>query len=317
MKQNTPWRLTFGLSLAAALSACGSDDSGAEQTSTADPYADSAAPSNYTQAVSLNFEGALGSDPLSCSAESEVGTETSTAVLADARMYISGVELKAQGGDWVTVHLDADGTWQRAQVALLDFENKTGKCEDSGSSDTNLKVTGTVPAGDYEAVRFNIGVPTALNHLDANTSPAPFNAEGLYWTWLTGYKYLRVDWMVQSGSTPGGQPLYERWNIHLGATGCENAEGSRTSAPDTACSHPNMPVVELDEFNPEADVIVFDATKLVEGSDVTSNLEDTPPGCMSGANDTDCEEVFDALGVDFATGQSTGTQTVFSVRQGS
>lgn len=311
--------LFFGLSLTAMLAACG-DDKDATPTDSDEPYADSSAPANYTQAVTLNFAGQIGDDDLDCTSTATVGTSTHAAALADARMYVSEVSLKAAGGDWVEVHLDADGTWQRAQVALLDFESKQGRCADSGSTDTNQKITGLVPAGDYEAVRFTIGVPVALNHLDASTSPAPFNAEGLYWTWMTGYKFLRVDWMVETGNTTdAGVKEYSRWNIHLGSTGCTNAEGSRTSPPDEACVYSNRPVIELTNFNPASDTIVFDAGQLVKDSNLHYNMPETAPGCMSGATDTDCGEVFNALGLDLSTGSasSSHTQTVFSVKSGS
>lgn len=314
-------KLIGGLALSLLLSACGGDDSGSKPGATPpaekDPYgqAEEPAPADYTQELTLKFSPQVGDQPLSCTAENTLGSSSATAIMADARMYIHGVELKAEGGSWVTAHLVGDNKWQRTQVGLLDFEDKTGQCQQEGSTDTNTELKLKAPAGAYSGLRFKVGIPTALNHLNAATSPAPFNAEGMYWTWLTGYKFLRVDWMVQTGTTDDGKPTYARWNTHLGATKCPGE--APIKPPSAPCANPNLPAIELADFNPATDTVVFDAQALVATSDLKINMADTPPGCMSGPGDTDCAGVFPALGLNFATGQHQAGQTAFKVQKGS
>src|SRR5690606_25468578 len=86
------------------------------------------------------------------------------------------------------------GLWQHENLALLDFEDKTGACA-NGTTPTNTSVRGTVPPGSYVGLAFDVGVPAALNELDAASSetPSPLNLTAMYWSWTTGYKYLRVD----------------------------------------------------------------------------------------------------------------------------
>ena len=72
---------------------------------------------------------------------------------------------------------EQDGLWQYENVALLDFEDKTGGCRDVGTVETNAQVVGTVPEGDYTGLTFDLGVPFELNHIDASTAPSPLNVD--------------------------------------------------------------------------------------------------------------------------------------------
>src|SRR5690606_39726454 len=64
----------------------------------------------------------------------------------------------------------------------------------------------------------------ALNHLDASTAPSPLNFTAMFWSWQSGYKFLRVD------------TADDTFRVHLGSTGCSSPGPSR---PPTSCSAPN------------------------------------------------------------------------------
>lgn len=273
-------RRLIALIAAAAATACasGPDDSG-----------------TLGQSLTLDLTATLGGQPVSCSSEVAAGTGDTPVQLADARAYLSAIELRDGEGRWVPLTLD-ETDWQHDGVALVDFEDGTGACADSGTADTNTAVSGSVPEGTYDAVRFDLGVPFALNHNDSATAPAPLNAPGMFWTWQGGYKFARVDFAVQSDPP-------SRWNVHLGSTGC--VSDAPVIAPDEPCSRPNRPTIEV-ELDPDADALQIDLLALVGGSDLSANTADTPPGCMSNpAEPDDCTPVFDALGLDFATGSCT------------
>lgn len=258
--------------------------------------------------ITLTFAATVGAAAAACGVDYQVGAGATTAQLADARVYVSGVELQDDSGAWVALALDQDSVWQHDDVALLDFEDGTGGCADSGTSDLNDTVTGSLPAGTYTAVRFQVGVPFELNHLDSATAPSPLNSPGMFWAWQSGYKFVRVDWAL-AGETP------RRWNVHLGSTGC-TSEASTTS-PDAPCTRPNLATIELTGFDPAAGALTLDLGALLTGVDLSADTPESPPGCMSSPSEPDdCTPTFSSLGLDFATGACAADcdgQTAFEV----
>ncbi|WP_077243263.1 MbnP family protein [Oceanospirillum linum] len=88
--------------------------------------------------------------------------------------------------------------------------------------------------------------------------------------------------------------------MHLGSTDCS---GDPTLGETVTCANPNRPTITLNDFDIEAHKVIVDYGKLV----ATTNLSTPTPGpfgCMSGATDADCVEVFKNLGL-------TGDQTLF------
>lgn len=265
---------------------------------------DDAAPD---EAFVISFDARVGAAPATCGTAYPVGAAGETAELADARLFVSAVELKRADGEWVAATLDEDGAFQGQGVALLDFEDKSGLCDESGTTQTNEKVSGTLPAGEYEGLRFVVGVPFELNHTDASTQNAPLNAPGMFWVWQAGYKFLRVDWSFTVDAQPS------RWNMHIGSTQC--ASDAPTMAPAEACGRPNRAVIELPDFVPGRDQVVIDFAALGAEANMPANTAETPPGCQSSPMEAaDCEPVFSSLGLDFGTGACVNDcegQTVF------
>ena len=252
------------------------------------------------QPVEVAFAARVGGEDFACGADfAGVGTGDAATTFLDFRLYVHDVRLVA-GDAEVPVELDQDGVWQTEDVALLDFEDKTGACA-NGTSDTNTIVRGTVPPGSYSGVRFKVGVPFALNHADAATAPSPLNLSALFWNWQGGHKFVRIDARAEGAATP--------FNFHLGSTGCD---GDPATGGVTACSSPNVVEVSLDGFDASANTIVLDYLPLVAGLDLSAD-EGGAPGCMSGAQDPECGPMFEALGLDLATGSPSGSPLVFSV----
>ncbi len=262
-----------------SVAACGGDDKGTDDTGDDGDVG--------AQAVSIGFDAVVGSDMAMCGMAYTVGGQE--VELADARLYVSGLEVRVDG-EWQPLTLD-ESDWQHEGVALLDFEDGSAGCADSGTSDLNDTLVGSAPAGVIDGLRFDVGVPFELNHVDSATAPAPLNAPGMFWTWQGGYKFVRVDYAVTGA---------ERWNVHVGSTGC--VSGAPVSAPEEECSAPNRATIELD-LDPTAADVVVDLGALIDGADVATNLEKTPPGCMSSPMEAgDCAPVFENLGLDFASG---------------
>lgn len=252
-------------------------------------------PGDADIAFTLDFAAFVGDTPAACGTALALGTANTAGELADARVFLSNLSLQNEAGDWVSVALD-DNDWQGSGIALLDFEDGTGLCADSGTSQMNTQITGTVADDVYTAVRFDVGVPFESNHLDSATAPAPLNAPGMFWAWQAGYKFVRVDFAV-----PSADPT--RWNVHIGSMEC--ASDAPTVGPDAACGRPSLATITLDGGLDGP--IALDLGALVSTVDVAANTAETPPGCMSSPMEpADCAPAFAALGLSFDSGTCDG-----------
>jgi uncharacterized repeat protein (TIGR04052 family) len=249
-------------------------------------------------AHSLRFAAVVGDAAFACGQSVEING--SALLPKDLRFFVSEPVALLEGGGEAPLALGAEAPWQDGAVALLDFEDATGGCEGSGPTNTALVVSG--PAGPWAGLRFTVGVPFDLNHADAATAGAPLNTSAMFWSWASGYKFLKFD-----GSTagmPGGLAL------HLGSTGC----AADASGAVTDCAHPNRAVIELvGPIDPETSVVTLDLAALLDGMDLESNTPDTAPGCMSAPNDPECAGPFAQLGLPFGDASPAG-QRAFSIR---
>ncbi len=98
-----------------------------------------------------------------------------------------------------------DGSWYEMpnSVAWMDFEQSR-----------NSIWLDQIPAGEFRAVRFYVGLSTNLNHADpakfAASHPLNPNLNGLYWGWQGGYIFMALEglWRNQAGELDG-------WAYHL------------------------------------------------------------------------------------------------------
>lgn len=290
MKTNSHSRklLIAGAALSiAAAAACGSDSSSNQsQAASAQP-------------VAIAFKGLVGGDPFNCaSTYAGIGSASAAAgrVLTpkDFRFYVHDVRLVDGAGAEVPVSVTEDGLWQHAGVTLIDFEDRTGTC--TGSPERNDRVVGTVPPGTYRGLRFRVGVPPALNHLDVAAQPSPLNLTGLYWVWVSGYRFTRIE-----GMEPGAV-------LHLGSAGCTLVDANDQSKGSN-CTHPNRPEVDFPEFDAGTNRVVVDLSDLWSATDLTTTRAPSG-GCMSNPADVDCAPVFPKLGLPFGDAAG-GAQTLF------
>lgn len=281
-------RLTLAASLA-ALAACG--------PMTATPDSGTHAHQDVTQ---LTFKAKVGTQDFACGTTYQVGTPQTQYKPRDFRLYLHDVVLTSEDGKDVPFVLSDDGTFQRQGVALLDFENKAGDCS-NGTEATNTVLKGKAEGGHYTKLTFTLGVPFEQNHQDAAAAQAPLNSTAMFWNWMGGYKFLKIDGLTT------GLPMGH--NLHVGSTGCMAGATPNSVA---SCSNTNRVRVALD-FNPELNTVVMDLASLLEGSNLDTNLAMSAPGCMSAPTDTDCATVFSKLGLPFG-GAAAGPQVFFKVQ---
>ena len=283
--------------LGAVLACSGTGEDGHDHGSTSSSSSSSSG-SGGPLNVTLNFKAVVGDQPLACGTEyTGIGTSNSAVRVTDARFYVHDVRLITSGNTEVPVTLAQDGTWQKDDVALLDFETGGATCSD-GTTATHTAVTGTVPAGTYTGLAFKVGVPFALTHQDTATAPAPLNLTPLWWNWNGGYKFLKVD--LSSTGVPGG------WFIHLGSTGC-TPQGDNNP---TTCANPNRAEVRLSAFEWDHQAVQLDIKALLDTSNVDMNMGGAP-GCMSGPTDPECQVLLPKFGLPIGN-TPAGTQSIFS-----
>ena len=252
--------------------------------------------------VAINFAARVNGAAFACGTSYDnVGASSTTINIVDFRLYVHDVRLVSSSGAEVPVELEQDGQWQLDDLALLDFEDGSGACV-NGTAATNTSVRGQVPAGDYDGIRFRLGVPFELNHQDQTVAPPPLDLSSLFWVWNGGYKFARID------HTSEARP--EGWNVHLGSTGC--APMGDPTVPATSCANEHRPELSFAAFDYATSTVVADYGALLAGSDLTTNAEGTAKGCQSFPGDADCPPVMNRFGLDYEGSVSSG-QSFFSV----
>ncbi|MBP6004787.1 MAG: metallo-mystery pair system four-Cys motif protein [Pyrinomonadaceae bacterium] len=237
------------------------------------------------QPVSIKFQAVVGTTPFSCSETYEIGSTHSKTTVSDFRFFVQDVVLVDNKGKDIPVKLTNEGKFQTEGVALLDFENGIGTCK-NGTPELNTTIRGEVPKGKYTGLKFKIGVPEELNHLDPTKQPSPLNITRMMWSWQSGYKFIRID--TKTSGRPNGYVL------HLGSAGCKTDANGQTT-----CENPNRPAFSFSKFDIAKDVVNVDLKALYASANVDINQEKTAAGCMSAPDDTDCRSVFLNLGLAF------------------
>ncbi len=296
--------------------------------------------------LAIRFRATVGDAEFACGdVYQQQGTTDATVVPQDLRFFVEKVRLIDADGNEVPLLMDDRPPSQTNDVALLDFEDGTAACA-NGNVELNSTITGKVPPGNYVGIVFSTAVPQDLNHSDPTTLPAPLQAGGMTWGWLFGFRFLKAEMAVPQhhggeggaggsggqGHTGAGHPSTEGGSghagghpaggegsghghpespggvFHLGSTECTNSEEPDYNAPPaTACAKQFRNEIRLDSFNPRDNFIVADVGELFSGVDLSSDSQ-----CHSFAGSV-CPALFEAVGLDYATGDSIDGQTFFRV----
>lgn len=242
------------------------------------------------QKVEIRFEAQVGSETFDCRKKYKKLGSTGDAEASpnDFRFFIHDIALVKADGSHSPLEVEDRGPWQGSGVALVDFEGGPAAGCYGGSEGTNLKVTGMVEPGSYLGLRFRTGVPSTLNHLDPATMQAPLSASGMFWSWMSGFKFIKAE----LGSHV----------LHVGSTGC----GSSASV-EIRCAKSNRSLIELEQFNPATDVIVADLAAIFSKSDLSQEQV-----CHSSGSD--CNALFEAVGLNFQDGSVGESQRLFRIK---
>ncbi|MEJ2793973.1 MbnP family copper-binding protein [Iodobacter sp. LRB] len=246
------------------------------------------------QTVSVQFALKAGVQAVECNTTLPgLGLAATPAKLRDARLYVHDIKLINALGKEVPLALTQNDN-QYLNVALLDFENKTGNCA-GGTAELNRQFSGIVPGGQYIGLSFKVGVPdtakdaagkdVVLNHSDTMAVPAPLNNMALGWSWQAGRRFVQLE-LNPDVPAVGGKAV--NWYFHLGATGCT---ADAVDANRFSCSNPNLVPVRLSSFDVAKQQVVLDLAALLQGVDISKDAGGSN-GCMSGPTDPECGLMF-------------------------
>jgi uncharacterized repeat protein (TIGR04052 family) len=280
-----------------------------------------------------------------------VGTEKSTVTPTDFRFYVSNVALIDREGNAVPLKLKQDGKWQYQNTALLDFEDGTSACDNGTAEINttvvgtipqgdyqSLQFTLGVPQnlnhddaaiapsplnltsmwwnwqGGYKFLRVDLKTEDAIANVNHSQSGQDNgNVQGNEQTTHSQSSSTPADHQdmnMNSGHTSAHSPASVDSNaylIHLGSTGCSDSAQSNLFA----CANANRAKVVLEDFDPENNVVIADLGELLAQSNLTSNQANTPNGCMSSPEDSDCMPIMQNLNLSSSSTQELGQYFFF------
>lgn len=294
--------------------------------------------------ITIDFDAVVGNEKLVCSENGTakkyiLGKASTETTIADFRYFVSNIKVNLSDGTTQNLTLTTnDFQYQvpdkATNVAILDFEDKTGNCY--VDAETNKSIVGTIPAtlATVTGIEFMVGVPLELNHVQFPDSKA-LTRTGMAWSWQSGRKFTKLETQPVNGlssyntqtSSFGTPSLTGKFTMHLGSTGCTATEQMFKDGNGQECAQPNRVDLKFTSFNPEIQKIVLDYAQLLTSVDVSKNYGGAA-GCMSGLTDPECMStgtvagsMFNKFGLDdFSAkgicigGDCTENQDLFSVQ---
>ncbi|MBL4942666.1 MAG: metallo-mystery pair system four-Cys motif protein [Colwellia sp.] len=191
------------------------------------------------------------------------------------QFFISIIELQDNTGTWQKASL-LTSAYQTKNVALLGEYCQQPKVNDQAISNTNwsLKFDKNTNLNKATHIRFTLGLPFAINHLNPLTQKSPLNIPSMFWVWQQGHKFLRIEMAAHN----------DNWLFHLGSVGCQALSPLRM--PSQECRYPNRYIVELPLSKENAN-IVFDLANLLNQILITEQNS-----CQSSPQQDSCQRLF-------------------------
>ena len=184
------------------------------------------------------------------------------------QFYISDISLKDSMGKWQKAPL-VPSPYQTSNVALLGENCNLGK--ENSKANWSVILTKQARLINSSQIRFTLGLPFAVNHLNPLTQQSPLNVPTMFWGWQQGHKFLRLEMSSSKHD----------WLFHLGSVACQSASPLR--APIKECRYPNRYTFELplSKANP---VVIFELSALLNNIMISEQNH-----CQSSPNKPSCQ----------------------------
>lgn len=145
-------------------------------------------PAATTGSIAIHIENMAGDSILEFNTESYVTAGNDTFTVSAFKYYISNIVLTKSGG----------GTYVETESYHLINAADLASCE---------FILPNVPFGDYTGISFMIGVDSVRNVSGAQTG-ALDPANGMFWSWSTGYIQAKLEGHSPQSSAGGNQIIY-------------------------------------------------------------------------------------------------------------
>ena len=217
---------------------------------------------------------------LDCQSTFNAGQENKTWFVEQFQFFISNIEYGSEEAGWQKIDL-TQTPFQTSDTVLLGVNCKAGKqhstAENKGNWTIKLESSTDVIIEDSNNIRFTLGVPFEVNHLNPISQKSPLNLPSMFWVWQTGHKFMRLELAANN----------EQWLFHLGSTGCKSASVMR--APETKCLYPNQFYFELSVAKNSVDQLLLnvDLAELLNNVELTSSSS-----CQSEQGKKSCQQLF-------------------------
>ncbi len=169
--------------------------------------------------LTLNLKPEVNGSALSTNSNTNYDVNGATISFTSARMYLSEITL-----------LQNETTTVTTQDEPLTVPAKNDDDEDIShtvldkivlvkqDAGINLYDLGSWPSGEYEGIRFKVGIAGVNNRIDPSQVPATHplakqTDRNNHWNWNAGYLFLRIDGKVDTDDD--GVPD-DDWAVHLG-----------------------------------------------------------------------------------------------------
>lgn len=191
--------------------------------------------------------------------------------------FVSAISTRRNGIEKV-LELNPNA-WQNDGLALLQLTDCRAQQANAESLDAPLTAAyyaklQFAQAQDFSEVshlKFTLGIPFELNHLNPLSQKSPLNIPSMFWSWRAGHKFFRVDMQAQQQS----------WVFHLGSIGC--VADSAMRSPPTQCIEPNR--IEFDlQKQQQGEVLVLHLDRLLAGVELNSQS-----ACLMQAEQASCQ----------------------------
>lgn len=270
--------------------------------------------------VTIVFDARVGGEPFECGRTyAGLGADGASGSPQDFRFYVHDVRLVTEDGVERPVEILDDGDYQGGGVAMLDFENGTGDCV-NGTRSVHTTIKGLLreaprhgggAANETIGLRFRVGIPEDVNHLDLTTQPAPINDTTMSWSWNAGHIFFAAWGMF------GDDAKYDA-GVHVGSIGCM---GDAVAGEVVSCTHSNRPEIVLDGFDLDAHKVVVDWGAVwaqlplaAPSADCEEHDGQTSCACHSFGPEALCSKLFTPLGLDWSSGDASDAQSLFRVQ---
>jgi uncharacterized repeat protein (TIGR04052 family) len=247
----------------------------------------------------INVQLLWQNDVLDCQIPFDTGEVNKTWFIEQFQFFISDVKLGSDKTGWQKLNL-AQSPFQAHDTVLLGSNCRKAQQQTSLVENENWTIdfesNPHVMLSQSSRIRFNLGVPFEVNHLNPISQKSPLNLPSMFWVWQTGHKFMRLELAANN----------EQWLFHLGSTGCKSASVMRS--PEQGCRYPNTFYFDLPIAKGEGNQLVLnlDLAALLKNIDLTALSS-----CQSEQDQDSCQQLFKNLAVDNKSKGPTIVSSVF------